>query len=102
MHCTLDIRLTNAEGALERVLGRLRQRGFALCAMTVDRSPDYSTYIVQATIESSRPMDQAEKQLSKLFDVQSVKLQLHNKEVVPTNGYAQCEKESELQVCASI
>lgn len=102
MLSTLDIQINNSEGAIERILCRLRQRGFTLCAMNVYRSADFSSFIVQVTIESVRPMDQAAKQLTKLFDVQSVKLQTHHKEVVPGNAYAQREKEPELKVCASV
>jgi acetolactate synthase regulatory subunit len=102
MQCTLDIRLNNTEGALERILSRLRQRGYSLCAMNVDRSSDYSTFVVQATIESSRPIDQAAKQLTKLFDVQSVKLHVQYKEALPANGYAQREKRFERKLCASV
>ncbi|PWT94391.1 MAG: hypothetical protein C5B53_13255 [Candidatus Melainabacteria bacterium] len=102
MRSTLDIRLNNCEGALERILCRLRQRGYALCDMNVRRSADFSAFVVEVTIESDRPMDQAVKQLTKLFDVQSVKLHVQHKEVLPGNGYAQREKESELRVCASV
>jgi acetolactate synthase regulatory subunit len=102
MQCALDIRLDNCEGAVERVLGRLRQRGFSLCTMNVDRSSDSSTYLVHLTIESLRPMEQAVKQLDKLFEVQSVKLYNQNREGIANNGYAQADKESTLKVCASV
>jgi acetolactate synthase regulatory subunit len=102
MQSTLDIRINNTEGAIERILCRLRQRGYSVCSMNVNRSPDNSTFVVQATIESTRPMEQAAKQLTKLFDVQSVKLHAQPMEVMPGNGYAQREKESELRVCASV
>lgn len=101
MQCTLDIRLNNAEGVLERVLGRLRQRGFALCGLTVDLSDDSCTYFVQAKVESSRPMERAVKQLDKLVDVQSVRFH-HHMEVVSGNGYLQREEEPEFRVCASV
>jgi acetolactate synthase regulatory subunit len=96
---TVDIRINNAEGALERVLGRLRQRGFALTSMNVDLCADCSTYLVQATINSTRSMDQAAKQLSKLFDVQSVNFHHHHMEVLQGNGYVQRE---DVRVCASV
>jgi acetolactate synthase regulatory subunit len=70
--------------------------------MNVRRSSDFSTFVVEVTIESDRPMEQAVKQVTKLFDVQSVKLHVQHKEVSPGNGYAQREKESEFRVCASV
>jgi acetolactate synthase II small subunit len=102
MQSMLDIKLNNSEGALERILSRLRQRGYTVCSMNVKRSSDNSAYIVQVTIESTRPMEQAAQQLTKLLDVQSVRLQVLPKEAVSGNGYAQREKESELRVCASL
>ena|SRR5258708_4535864 len=102
MQCALDIRLDNCEGAVERVLSRLRQRGFSLCTMNVDRSSDSSTYLIQLTIESLRPMDQAVKQLDKLFEVQSVKLYNQDMEGMTNNGYVQADKEPALKVCASV
>jgi acetolactate synthase II small subunit len=102
MQCALDIKLENSEGAVERVLCRLRQRGYSLCTMNVDQSSDGSTYLVHLTIESLRPMDQAVKQLNKLFEVQSVKLYHQPMEGTPNNGHAQADKESALKVCASV
>jgi acetolactate synthase II small subunit len=74
MQSVLDIRVNNNDGIVERILGRLRQRGFSMCGMTVERSSDCSTLFVQVVTESSRPIEQVAKQLDKLIDVQSVKL----------------------------
>jgi acetolactate synthase regulatory subunit len=85
----LEITTANSEGALERILGCLRQRGFALCGMMADRTNDHSAIEVRVTLESTRPMDLAVKQVSKLYDVMSVQVQAM--EVHESNGYRQLQ-----------
>jgi acetolactate synthase regulatory subunit len=87
MKVTLEIRMANAEGALERILGRLRQRCFSICSMSADRSSDHSFIDAQITVESSRPIDIAAKQIAKLFDVIQVKV--HYTEAELHHGYWQ-------------
>lgn len=74
MRFTLDVNMANSEGALERILGRLRQRNFVVCAMSAGCTPDFQRMDARITIESDRPVDLAVKQLSKLFDVDGVKI----------------------------
>lgn len=74
MKFTLEIRMANSEGALERILGRLRQRAFSLCSISADRSADQSIMEARITVESSRPIDNVIRQLDKLFDVISIRL----------------------------
>ncbi len=74
MQYVLEIRVNNTEGIVERILGRLRQRGFSMCGMTVERSVDCSTLSVQVVTEGLRSIEHAAKQLDKLIDVQSVNL----------------------------
>jgi acetolactate synthase regulatory subunit len=74
MKMTLDIRMANTEGALERILGRLRQRCFSICSMSADRSHDQSEIQARITVESARSIELAVKQLEKLFDVIQVKV----------------------------
>jgi acetolactate synthase regulatory subunit len=83
----LEITTANSEGALERILGCLRQRGFALCGMNADRSLDHSAMEVRLTLEGTRPMELAVKQVSKLYDVMNVQVQ--QMEVHESNGYRQ-------------
>lgn len=92
MKFNLEITTANAEGALERILGCLRQRGFALCAMVANRTSDESAIIIRLTLEGSRPMEQAVKQVSKLYDVHSVQVQ--PMEVHESNGYRQLQTAS--------
>lgn len=92
MRFNMEITLANAEGAMERVLGCLRQRGFALCSMMVDRTVDQTAFEVRLTLESARSMDLAQKQVAKLYDVQNVEVQ--PMEVHESNGYRQLQSAS--------
>ncbi len=51
MKFTVSIRLSNTEGALERVLGRLRQRAFEISSMSAERTSDRSFIDARFTIE---------------------------------------------------
>jgi acetolactate synthase II small subunit len=88
----MEITLANAEGAIERVLGCLRQRSFTLCSMMVDRTVDQAAYEVRLTLESARSMDLAQKQVAKLYDVLNVEVQPI--EVHESNGYRQLQSAS--------
>ncbi len=72
MRFTLEVSMANIEGALERVLGRLRQRGFVVCALTAACTPNFSHMNARITLESTRCLDLALKQLIKLCDVEDV------------------------------
>lgn len=74
MRFTLDVRMANTEGALERLLGRLRQRNFVVCSMNAGCTPNFASMNARITVESSRPIELAVKQLSKLFDVDEVQV----------------------------
>ena len=69
MKFTLDIRMENTEGVLERVLGKLRQRGYRVQAMNSACSIDDKTVDARMIIESSRPADLAARHIAKLYDV---------------------------------
>lgn len=94
MRFNLEITTANSEGALERILGCLRQRGFALCGMMADRSHDQTAMEVRLTLEGARPMDLAVKQISKLYDVLNVQVQ--QMEVHESNGYRQLHSASQV------
>lgn len=87
MKVTLDIRIANAEGALERILGRLRQRAFSVCNIHADRTADHAFLDVSVTVESARPIELAAKQIGKLFDVANV--QVSYAEAGAQHGYRQ-------------
>ena len=74
MRFTLDITMNNKEGALERLLGRLRQRNFSICNLTAGCSDDFSTMSALITVESGRAPELAVKQLDKLIDVERVRV----------------------------
>jgi acetolactate synthase small subunit len=100
MKSALELRLVNSEGVLERVLGRLRQRGFDLCSMNVERSMDAAFLMIRITVESTRSIDNICRQLEKLIDVQSVKLQYSEENA--SEGFKYNEKASQREVCVSV
>jgi|AGTN01.1.fsa_nt_gi Acetolactate synthase (isozyme II), small (regulatory) subunit len=74
MKFTLDISMNNTEGVLERILGRLRQRNFAVCALTAGTTTNWDLMNARITVESIRPPEFAVKQISKLVDVRGVEV----------------------------
>jgi acetolactate synthase regulatory subunit len=100
MKATLEIRMANAEGALERILGRLRQRCFAICSISADRSADHSFIDARISIESTRPIDTAVKQIAKLFDVMQVQVHypVHYTEAALQHGYWQQQASGQAEV----
>lgn len=75
MKFTVQIRMNNAEGALERVIGRLRQRTFSICSLFANRASDPAFMDVEITIEGTRQAEPILKQLAKLYDVKQVRVQ---------------------------
>ncbi len=63
MKFTVSIRLSNTEGALERLLGKLRQRAFEISSMSADRTADRGFIDARFTIEGSRDVEPVIKQL---------------------------------------
>jgi acetolactate synthase regulatory subunit len=86
MKFSLEIIMSNTEGALERILGCLRQRGFSLCSISANQTLDQRAMSAMVTLESSRSMDLAVKQVRKLYDVQHVRVEEVEEE---GNGYRQ-------------
>ena len=94
MKFNLEIITANSEGALERILGCLRQRGFSLCSLMADRTNDHTAIEIRVTLEGARPMELAIKQIAKLYDVLNVQVQ--PTEVHESNGYRQLHTASPL------
>ena len=101
MKYSLDVIMTDAEGALERLLGRLRQRGFAMSTMSAGRSPDHASLRARITIEGTRPIEPLVKQLSKLFDVKYVAVS-SPMEATISYVYSQTDAQEQLGLCASL
>ena len=70
----MNIRMTNSEGVLERVLGKLRQRNFNIISFNANCSPDMSTIDAHVTLKSLHSSESAIKQLNKLYDIQQIQL----------------------------
>lgn len=81
----LEIRITNTEGALERILGKLRSRSFAICSIMAERTENGAAIEARITVESVRPSDLAAKQIGKLYDVEYVHVRAMEAE--ESNGY---------------
>ena len=101
MKYNLDVIMTDAEGGLERLLGRLRQRGFAMCTMSAGRSHDHSLMRARITVEGTRPVEPLVKQLSKLFEVRYVAVS-SPMEATISYVYAQNDAQEHLRLCASL
>jgi acetolactate synthase regulatory subunit len=99
MKFTVQIRINNAEGALERVLGRLRQRTFSICTMFASRAADPNFMDIEMTIEGTRATEPILRQLAKLYDVQQVKVQ-HTES--GNHGQWQYQVQGNTEVCVSV
>ena len=69
----LEICLSATEGALIRVLGTVERRGYSLNSLQVERTEDSMRVSMQ--IDSDRDANVLCRQLDRLFDVQSVRLE---------------------------
>jgi acetolactate synthase regulatory subunit len=101
MKYSLDVIMTDAEGALERLLGRLRQRGFAMCTMSAGSSQLHNSVRARITIEGTRPIEPLVKQISKLFDVKYVAVS-SPVEATIFYVYSQYDAQEQLKLCASL
>jgi acetolactate synthase regulatory subunit len=83
MKFTLEIRMHNTEGALERLLGKLRQRSFSLCALVAGIN-DPKFIDARITVEGLRAAEPVIRQIGKLYDVEQVSVFA---EADASNGY---------------
>ncbi len=74
MRAVLQLKLTNQEGALLRVLGCLRRRGYEVVRLVANRSEHDACLDLVMIVESERSMDVLARQLRKFFDVQHAHL----------------------------
>lgn len=100
MKYSLEVIMSDAEGGLERLLGRLRQRGFGMCTMSAGRSPDHGTIRARITIEGTRPIEPLIQQIKKLFDVRHVAIS--SMEATISHVYNQVDAQDQLGLCASL
>jgi acetolactate synthase regulatory subunit len=98
MKFIVNMRLSNSEGALERVLGRLRARCFEVSSMSAERSHDKTFINARLTIEGEREAEPVIKQLEKLYDVQHLKVQFAE---VGNHGW-QYHGERQSEICLPI
>jgi acetolactate synthase regulatory subunit len=66
---TLQIRIRQSDGALERILGVTRRRQFALSQLSVSETPRTADYDVEMTVRGERPPAFLVRHLEKLEDV---------------------------------
>jgi acetolactate synthase regulatory subunit len=89
----LEIIMANSEGALERILGCLRQRGFTLCAVSATETLDRAGMSARLTLQSTRPAELAVRQIGRLYDVHHVRVEEMEEE---SNGYRQLQATSQI------
>jgi acetolactate synthase regulatory subunit len=102
MKFNLDIIMSDEEGALERVLGKLRQRGFGFSTLSASRTQDHSSIRARITVEGQRAIEPTVKQLSKLFNVKYVAVALTAMEAPVPNVHNQVDAQEQLGLCASL
>jgi acetolactate synthase regulatory subunit len=102
MKFNLDIIMSDTEGVLERVLAKLRQRGFSLNSLSANRVHEHSSVRARITVEGARAIDPAVKQLSKLFDVKYVAVALSSMEATVPHVHHQIDAQEPLGLCASL
>ena len=61
-----------SEGLIERILCRIRSRGWELTALSAEKDPSVETLSIRLTIEGVRQIECLIRQLEKLHDVQIV------------------------------
>jgi acetolactate synthase regulatory subunit len=69
---TLQIRVAQTEGSLERILSVTRRRRYELVQMSVDASDDGTSFDVELTVRAGRPAQSLVRQIEKLEDVAEV------------------------------
>ena len=74
MSTLTQLRVRNAHGALERILGVIRIRGFSVQSLPMQMSQGGQTMDVTLRVESTRPSQFLYQQLEKLHEVESVEM----------------------------
>ena len=69
MRAVLQLRLSNQEGALLRVLGCLRRRGYEVVRLVANRTEHDASLDLVMIVESERSMEVLVRQLRKFIDV---------------------------------
>jgi len=70
MNTVIQLKVKIAEGALLRVLGVVRRRGFEIARLAANRSARDACVDVVMMVEGERPAEVLVRQLEKLFDVE--------------------------------
>lgn len=100
MKFSLDLIMENNEGALERVLGRLRQRSFAVHHITAGCSADGGTIKARIGVESERPIEPFIKHLAKLYDVKQIAV--NHSEANVSHAPTANDARQPFELCASL
>jgi acetolactate synthase regulatory subunit len=69
---TLQIRVAQTEGSLERILSVTRRRRYELVQMSVNAAEDGANFDVELTVRAERPAQSLVRQIEKLEDVADV------------------------------
>ena len=74
MSSHFDLQLSPEPGALQRLLGVVRRRGFTIVSMNASREPHGHQYHLSLVVEGARCPSALRNHFSNLIDVQSVNL----------------------------
>jgi acetolactate synthase regulatory subunit len=88
---TLQLRVKNEEGALERVLSMTRRRRFNLVRLTADCSEDGAFLDVRMTVEAERSAPAFVRQIEKLLDVAHVEVMAAGQDEAEARAAASAE-----------
>ena len=70
MNRTIEVRLSQAEGAIVRTLGLIERRGFVVQSVTSRREPHGEALVLSVEVASrGRPFDVLVRQIMRLLDV---------------------------------
>lgn len=78
----LTVQLTGQTGSLERLLGRIRRRGFQIENMMVASSGFLGDYRIDMRLTGDRSFESLTKQLANLYEVTSIALHVAAESVV--------------------
>ena len=74
MTFSLWLRLRREEGALQRLIGVVRRRGYDVLDLEAHTRADGASMDVVLTLESERPSEVLERHVAKLIEVEAVVL----------------------------
>jgi acetolactate synthase small subunit len=86
MKHNIIITALNSEGAIERILGKIRSRGWKIDSLSAMTESDEQKYAISLIVAGERSIEQLVRQIEKLYDVELATVsELAKLEVVISN-----------------